>query len=118
MFLPPEGAPSNYYGKSGVGFSFFNSEGDSIGSVSYLAATQHPIHLTVCPGDSARTAVQITQSTNQHYSIRVSDLLSMIDIDENEIAMIAMTFTTYSSTYPYPSVTAELWVDNVNIFFG
>ena len=57
---------------------------------------------------------QIPENVMQHYAIDVSDMLSQIAIDETQIAEIRMMMKTYSSTYPYPYVSAELWIDNVS----
>lgn len=65
-------------------------------------------------GSSTTGVNQIPENVMQHYAIDVSDMLSQIAIDETQIAEIRMMMKTYSSTYPYPYVSAELWIDNVS----
>lgn len=107
----PPPAP-NYYGSAGVNFSFLDSSDTSLGSVWYVAATTN---YPFTNWASSTTGVnQISENLMQHYEIDVSDMLSQIDIDQNQIAEIRMVMNTYSSTYPYPYVSAELWIDNVS----
>jgi hypothetical protein len=105
-------APADaYYGMSGVRFSFLDSGGNTLGSVWYVSATtNHPFTL----GTATRSVNQISENVMEHYAIDVLDMLSQITIDESQIADIQMQLITYSSTYPYPFVSAELWIDNVS----
>jgi hypothetical protein len=66
-------------------------------------------------GDATAAGVELLAGRLQHHSLDVSDMLSLITIDESMIDSVAMRFRTYSSTAPYPSTSAELWLDNVNI---
>ena len=104
-------APDAYYGMSGARFYFLDSDGNELGSVWYVAATTNfPFTL----GTATRSVNQISENVMEHYAIDVSDMLSQITIDESQITDIQMELITYSSTYPYPSVSAELWIDNVS----
>jgi len=49
------------------------------------------------------------------YDLSVQDLLAQIAVNETDIDYVLMQFECYSSTQPYPYVSAELWVDNVNV---
>ncbi len=109
-------APSNYYGKSGVDFNFNDSEGAFLGRVSFLAATtQYPFDNVAT--DPNRAAIQVVENVNRYYLLSVEEILSHINIDETEIAIVEMTFKTYSSTRPNPYVEAELWIDNVSVSY-
>jgi hypothetical protein len=102
-----------YYASSGVNFSFLDSTDTSLGSVWYVAATTN-YPFTDWP--SSTTSVnQIAENVMQHHEIAVPDMLSQIDIDPSQIAKIRMTMNTYGSTYPLPTVSAELWIDNVTL---
>ena len=104
-------APDAYYGMAGVEFYFLDSGGNTLGSVWYVAATTNfPFTL----GTATRSVNQISENVMEHYAIDVSDMLSQITIDESQITDIQMLLITYSSTYHYPSVSAELWIDNVS----
>jgi hypothetical protein len=103
---------SNYYGISGVSFSFLDADDSMLGSVWYLASTtDYPFTNWV---DSTRSVNEITENVWHHFDLDTSSILSQISIDQSEIASTQVLFETYSSTWPYPTVTAELWVDNVN----
>lgn len=106
---PPSSA---YYGMSGVAISFLDASDAVLGSVWYLAATtNYPFTNWV----NSATAVNAVSTNAWHnLSLSTGDLLAQILIDETQIAKTRMLFETYSSTWPYPTVTAELWVDNVN----
>lgn len=105
-------APSNYYGKSGAEFRFYDSEDNLLGIVSYIAATtQYPFDHDAA--DPTRASIELTQNNITKLSLSVEDILSNIVIDETQIAVVGMTFNTYSSTRPIPYVEAELWIDNV-----
>jgi hypothetical protein len=62
-----------------------------------------------------RHVVGITKNSLKHYSLGIDDILANILIDTSQIGSVEMRFRIYSSTRPYPSVTAELWVDAVNL---
>jgi len=106
-------APPAYYGSSGVDFSFRDAGGEDLGSVWYLYATTGFVFDRYNP-DPAREVVAVPNGVLEHYSLSVEDMLDLITIDETAIDDVIMRFRTYSSTYPYPSVSAELWVDNIN----
>jgi hypothetical protein len=111
------GAPSNYYGKSGIYFSFINSDAVSIGSVQYIAATtQYPFE--AYSDDPTIAAVQVDENINTHYRLTIDEILSHIDIDEAEINNVQIMLQTYSSTYPNPYVEAELWIDNIIVSYS
>lgn len=102
----------NFYGISGVGFSFLDQNDDVLGSVWYLASTtNYPTTNWVSPTTSVNI---ISENTWHHFDLDIAILLSQINIDESLIATTQMKFNVYSSTWPSPTVTAELWVDNVN----
>lgn len=101
----------NYYGSASADFSFLDISGNSLGLVRYASATTSYL-FTVYDADPTRHAVQIFDGALEHYSLDVMDLLSLISIDEALIAEVSVRFNAYSSTYPYPAVSAELWVDN------
>lgn len=106
------GSPKEFYGKSGVDFIFYDNIGNSLGVVSYIAAT------TSYPFDYAasipnRAAIQVAEGVNASYSLSVNEILSNIEIDRTKIATVKMNFYAYSSTHPNPYVEAELWLDNV-----
>jgi len=100
-----------YYGMASADFLFLDTNGTELGLVRYASATT-PYIFSVYDSDPTRDAVQITGSGLQHYSLDVIDLLSLIAIDEAAITDVLVRFNAYSSTYPYPAVSAELWVDN------
>ena len=104
----------NYYGSSEVRFSFYDSSEALLGFVRYATATT-PYIFYIYQSDPTRHAIEIPADLLQHFSLDVNEILSHIDIDETEIATVSMLFNTYSSTRPYPAVTAELWVDNVSV---
>lgn len=106
----PPPAP-NYYGSAGVDFDFRNSLGQSLGRVLYMAATTSFIYTNFL-SDPTTNVNQITAGSFDSYAFLTSDLLSQISIDEGQIAQTLVRFSTYSSTRPAPTVTAELWVDN------
>ena len=106
------GAPINYYGKAGVDFSFKDYGGNTLGKVSYIAAT------TTYPFDNAAAdptyaAIQVSSNVGTSYSISAGEMLSYINVDKSEIAKVQMTFYVYSSTRPFPYVEGELWIDNI-----
>ena len=100
----------NYYGISGVAFRFRDSSDTLLGSVWYLAATtNYPTTNWVSPQTSVNL---ISENIWHHFQLDTPNLLSQISVDPNEIFTTEMMFETYSSTWPYPVVSAELWVDN------
>ena len=103
----------NYYGSASADFIFRDVDGNNLGSVWYASATTSYI-FTVFDADPTRDVVQITGSGLQNYSLDVTEMLSLIGIDETTIDEVFVQFRAYSSTYPYPAVSAELWVDNFN----
>lgn len=103
---------SNFYGISGVGFSFLDQNDAALGSVWYLASTtNYPITNWVSPTTNVNV---ISENIWHHFELDASSLLSQITIDQSQIAKTQMQFNVYSSTWPSPTVTAELWVDNVS----
>ena len=101
----------NYYGAAWVSFSFLNSGGTQLGAVNYLAATTN---YPFTNWASSTTSVNgIPEDAMEHYDLKVSDMLGQITIDPSQIAAVRMQMNTYSSTWPYPFVSAELWIDNV-----
>ena len=105
---------SEYYGKAGVSFNFYNSTDKFLGSVSYIAATTNHPFVSV-KNDPKRAAVKIPENINKKYSLQINQILKHIDINEKDIKYVRIYFLTYSSTYPLPYVSASLWVDNVKI---
>lgn len=104
---------SNYYGQASVSFSFLDSSNNVLGSVVYGAATtNYPFNLYA--SNPTVSGHQIAENVMSSYALSVSDMLSEITIDESMIAGISMGLVTYSSTNPYPYVSAELWIDNVS----
>lgn len=103
---------SNYYGISGVAFSFLDQNDSTLGSVWYLASTtNYPSNNWVSPSRSVNV---ISENVWYNFELDTLSLLSQISLDQAEITKTQMTFETYSSTWPSPTVTAELWVDNVS----
>lgn len=103
----------NYYGISGVAFRFLGSGDAILGSVWYLASTtDYPSNAWVSPTTSVNI---ISENVWHHLALDIPDLLSQISINEADILKTQMLFETYSSTWPSPTVSAELWVDNVNV---
>lgn len=106
---PPSPA---YYGAASVRIQFLDEDGAFLGLVGYTAATTSYLvdfyrdHPTI-------RYLSIPRGGLRHHDYRVEALLSEIDVDPAEIASVVLEFNTYSSTYPYPSVSAELWVDDV-----
>ena len=97
----------NYYGSASADFIFRDVDGNNLGSVWYASATTSYI-FTVFDADPTRDVVQITGSGLQEYSLDVMDMLSLITIDQAAIDEVFVQFRAYSSTYPYPAVSAEL----------
>ncbi|NBB87554.1 MAG: hypothetical protein GVY12_15215 [Bacteroidetes bacterium] len=108
------GAPSNFYGSSGVRFDFYDAEGTVLGSVFYIAATTS-FPFQDAADDPTRGAVQIAAGSLRSHSLTAEEILSHVDIAEDAIATVRMSFRAYSSTRPNPRVEAELWVDNVRV---
>lgn len=105
-------APSNYYGLSGVSFSFYDSDENLLGWVGYITATtQYPFNNVAA--DPTKAYIETTENIATGHLLSVDDILSNIDIDEIQISTVGILFNTYSSTRPIPSVEAELWIDNV-----
>ncbi len=102
----------NYYGSSGLNFGFLDSSGSALGSVWYVAATTN-YPFTNWPNPTTGVN-QISENVMTHYAIDISDMLSQIAIDESQVTDIRMMMHTYSSTYPYPIVSSELWIDNIS----
>jgi hypothetical protein len=110
VFSQPPPGP-NYYGAAGVFFILLNSEGSQLGAVDYVAATtEYPFNYWASPTTSVNP---IPEDVMLHYDLKISDMLAQITIDPSQIADVRMQMTTYSSTWPYPFVSAELWIDNV-----
>ncbi len=57
----------------------------------------------------------ISENVWHNIELDIPGLLSQISVNEADIAKTQLMFETYSSTWPSPTVTAELWVDNVNV---
>lgn len=110
------GAPGAFYGQSGVGFAFYNAEGDRIGHVSYTAATTS-FPFDFAGNDATAAVIPIAANVNRAYSLTAEEILAHIAVDD-DVASVGMTFRTYSSTRPIPSVEAELWIDNVRVTSG
>ena len=105
---------SDYYGKAGVDFVFYDSSDVFLGSVSYIAATTN-YPFDIVHYDPIRSAIKITKNNNSNYSLNVNDILKNIEIEKGEIYYVKIIFQAYSSTYPLPNVSASLWIDNVEI---
>ncbi len=106
-----------YFGYSGVSFYFYDSAGGNLGTVTH--GTSSTNHLSVIyAADPALQYNALTEGTLLSLDLGVSDILTGISIDESSIDTVLMQFKTYSSTYPQPHVTAELWVDNVCVDQG
>jgi|GEM_PF-4274427 len=101
-----------YYGRSGVYVHFRDTSNQALGYAYYGAATTNFI-FDRAAGDPTTYFVRVSPNEMDHYVLKLSDLLSQINIDTAKIDNIDMEFETYSSTWPYPTVTAELWTDNV-----
>ena len=107
------GQPSNYYGMAIARLIFADDVGDKLGDVLYGTATTNYI-VNNAAANPTRSYNPVTNGVLQHYDLAMDELLSQIIIDETAIAGITLQFRCYSSTYPYPIVSSELWVDNVN----
>lgn len=108
------GAPSNYYGVSQLAFNFLDSTSANLGGVWYgSATTSYPFNAAAANPVVAAHAVP--ENIMSHYEVTVADMLSQITIDESEIVGVRMSMITYSSTWPYPDVTAQLWIDNIQL---
>ena len=104
---------SNYYGSSGVYFTFRDDAQEVLGTVAYITATtSFPFDQYNPRPDSQYN--DVPAGVLRHYELWFDDILPQITIDEMQISTVVMVFNCYSSTYPYPSVSAELWVDNVD----
>jgi hypothetical protein len=108
------GAPSAFYGSSGVRFDFLDAEGAFLGSVSYVAATTS-FPFEQAADDSTRAAVQIVAGALRSHTLSMDEVLSHIELEPQDITTVEISFRTYSSTRPNPRVEAELWVDNVSV---
>ena len=104
---------SNYFGMAGVEFLFLDSTGANLGQVWHVDATTNYV-FTNFLGRTDLYVNEIDGTTMQHYDFSVAAMLAQLSIDESLIDSIEMRFITYSSTNPYPYVSAELWVDNVS----
>lgn len=102
----------NYYGMAGVNFRFFDADENSLGSVWYLASTTN--YPSVNWVNSTRSVNVISENVWHSFELDASDLLSQITIDETQVVSTRMLFNTYSSTWPWPYVSAELYVDNIS----
>lgn len=103
---------SNYFGISGVTFNFLDQNDSILGSVWYIASTtDYPSTNWVIPSRSVNV---ISENVWHNFELDTLSLLSQITVDQAEIMKTQMLFETYSSTWPWPTVTAELWVDNVS----
>lgn len=102
----------NYYGMSGVSFGFLDAANNSLGSVWYLASTTN--YPSINWVNSTRSVNVISENVWHKFELDASSLLSQISIDETQVASTRMLFQTYSSTWPSPRVSAELYVDNIN----
>lgn len=109
-----EGAPSNFYGSTGVGFDFLSADLQPLGSVSYMSATT-PFPFESMADDSTMHAVEVAEDRVHSFSLTAEELLSHVSIDESAIAYVSMRLWAYSSTRPFPTIEAELWIDNVRI---
>ena len=108
---PPPAA--NYYDWAGLAFRFLDTNSDTLGAVHYGAATtDYPFNVWAYKDNTSVN--QIDEGELNHYEITIADMLSQITFDETQITAIRMEGKTYSSTYPYPYVSAELWIDNVS----
>lgn len=108
------GAPSNYYGRSALAFNFLDSTSANLGGVWYgSATTSYPFDAAAASPTVAANAVP--ENVMSHYDIAVADMLSQIAIDESQIVGVRMSMITYSSTWPYPDVMAQLWIDNIQL---
>jgi PKD repeat protein len=105
-------APSAYYALADARFIFVDGTGEMLGDVGYATATTSYIFERFLT-DPTRHWNQVPAGVLRHYELPVDELLSQITIDETQIAQVTLRFRCYSSTYPYPSVSAELWVDNL-----
>lgn len=105
---PPSGA---YYGSSGVDFRFLDADGNALGQVSYLYATTSYLADLLNPRPE-REVIGVTNGVMESYSLGIGEILSLIEIDETALSSVEAQFRTYSSTYPNPVVTAELWLDD------
>jgi hypothetical protein len=108
----------NYYGMAGVQF-IFSSDANSptLAWVGYVASTTDYIFSDTYANLNLPMQVSVNRIENNvsnHYEISVADMLSQISIDQGLIKTVTMQLITYSSTAPYPSVSAELWIDNVS----
>lgn len=104
---------SNFYGISGAGIHFLDQNDTIIGSVWYLASTTN--YPTTNWNSSTRNVNLISENTWHHFELDTLSLLSQITINQSQIVKTQMQFNVYSSTWPNPTVTAELWVDNFGI---
>lgn len=103
---------SNYFGVSGVNIRFYDQNEALLGHVWYLAATTNYPSAVWTTSSSAVNV--IAENTWHHFDFNIQDMLSQITVDQSQIFTTQLMFETYSSTWPSPTVTAELWVDNVN----
>jgi len=102
-----------YYGQAGVDFAFIDASSNILGQVVYVAATtSYPF--TLFASDPTISGHSIVENVMTNYALSVSDMLSEITIDHSLIAGITMYASAYSSTNPYPYVSAEVWIDNVS----
>jgi hypothetical protein len=107
----------NFYGMAGVQFLFMDAASEMLGWVGYLAATT-PYIYSAAYSNASTVPIHVNaieEDAFKHYEIPVSDMLSQIStIDPNKIKTVTMQILTYSSTDPYPAVSAELWIDNIS----
>lgn len=106
------GAPNNLYGTSGVSFIFRDSNDVLLGNVDYETATTN-FPFEDAATDQTKAAIPIQPNINHSIFLRIDDILDQITIDESKIATVEMLFRAFTSTRPFPLVTAELWIDNI-----
>jgi hypothetical protein len=104
---------ANYYASAGVSFSLVDAADTTLGTVSFLRATTSFV-FDQHAADPVRESIQ-AEAGFGHYRITAAELLSLVEVDPNQVARIVMTASSYGSTYPYPLVSGDVWFDNVRI---
>ena len=107
------------YAMGGVGFSFRNISGDTLGQVRYIHSNSSWPFDTYNPNPTHHSFAIADDAGLVSYNLNVQDLLSNIDVDSGSIASVKLQFIAYTSGLYYSETSnnmyADVWVDNVTV---
>lgn len=105
------GPTSDHYAMGGAYFRFLDSSEERIGNVAFVNSTSSYVFDEYNPRPDWYF-VEVEDDSLHSYTLNVSNVLSYLDIDKNDVTYVTFYFRAYGSGLQ-TCLMADVWADNV-----